>query len=342
MSVFVKMTMKINFIKKIIELLIPYGLMKKHRIKKNELKLNEIGSLDGPVLYNKNGGKINVYYLSDSGSLGFQFYSFTEYREPREIFWDRNNIALNIHFYSHQNIKRTIGKPRKKFAIIVETESIDPIPYKYLLNNPNAAREFDAIFTHSEKILNRYENTKFIPAGGVWYGMGRYGGKLDSLAYTKKEKNVSIVSSNKKMCELHVLRMKMAEYLKGKGLADAFGTFDGGNNIKISESLQNYRYSIIIENTIESYCFTEKILNCFAAMTIPIYLGAPKIGDFFNKDGIIFLDKKNALEKIQSIINSCNEENYWALKDALIDNYNRVLEYTCQEDYISNNYKELL
>ncbi len=329
-------------IKKIIEMLMPYGLVKRHRIKKSVLKLEDIGPLNGPSLYNKNGDKVNIYYLSDSGSLGFQFYSFTEYREPREILWDRTNIALNIHFYSHQNIKMTIGKPAKKFGIIVETESIDPISYRYVLNNPSAVREFSAIFTHSEKILNRYENAKFIPAGGLWYGLERYGGKLDDLAYEKKEKNVSIVSSNKRMCELHVLRIAMAEYLKKRGLADAFGTFDGGNSIRISKSLEKYRYSIVIENSIESYCFTEKILNCFAAMTIPIYLGAPKIGEFFNIDGIIVLDKKNALEKIDSIIDFCNEENYLARKEALIDNYKRVLEYTCQEDYISNNYKGLL
>ena len=35
---------------------------------------------------------------------------------------------------------------------------------------------------------------------------------------------------------------------------------------------------------------TEKVNDCFLTGTIPIYLGAPDIGDYYNLDGIIVMD----------------------------------------------------
>ena len=144
------------------------------------------------------------------------------------------------------------------------------------------------------------------------------------------------------MCPLHLLRIEMAKALKANGTADAYGTFDGGPYIKISESLTDYRYSVIVENSTEPYCFTEKIMNCFAAMTIPIYIGASKISEFFNPDGIIVMSEKTALEKIGEIIKNCNEQNYMSRKEAILDNYKRINSYYCQEDYICAKYGKIL
>ena len=45
----------------------------------------------------------------------------------------------------------------------------------------------------------------------------------------------------------------------------------------------------VFENGQYETYFTEKLLDCFATGTIPVYLGAPDIGNYFNKDGIIDL-----------------------------------------------------
>lgn len=39
--------------------------------------------------------------------------------------------------------------------------------------------------------------------------------------------------------------------------------------------------------------FTEKILDCFTTGTIPIYQGAPDIGDYCNAEGIVVIDDDN-------------------------------------------------
>ena len=111
-------------------------------------------------------------------------------------------------------------------------------------------------------------------------------------------------------------------------------------NIKIAESLTNYRYSFAIENNINEFYFTEKLLNCFASMKIPIYLGAEKIDKFFNKDGIIIIKEKD-LENIDNIIDKCNKADYEDRKEAILDNFERVKKYLCVEDFLYETYPEL-
>jgi len=160
---------------------------------------------------------------------------------------------------------------------------------------------------------------------------------LDAKAYEKKQKDVSIVSSNKENCDLHRFRIDVARRCKKEGIADTFGTFDGGTYSDISESLKEYRYSIIVENTISDYFFCEKITNCFAAQTIPIYLGARKIDEFFNADGIIHIEMKD-LNEIENIIKQCDEKEYLSRLPAIMDNYERVQEYLNMDDYLYTRY----
>ena len=66
--------------------------------------------------------------------------------------------------------------------------------------------------------------------------------------------------------------------------------------------------------------FTEKILDCFATYTIPIYYGCPNIGDFFNIDGIIVFD---TVDDLINKVNHLTEEDYYSRKNAMKDNYDR-------------------
>jgi len=72
-------------------------------------------------------------------------------------------------------------------------------------------------------------------------------------------------------------------------------------------------------------------------MTVPIYLGAEKIATFFNSDGIIEIGIKD-IDSIDHILGQCNEKDYLSRISAIVDNYNRVKDYMCIEDYICNKY----
>ena len=137
---------------------------------------------------------------------------------------------------------------------------------------------------------------------------------------------------------MHIVRKKLAFKCKNESLADTYGNFDGGNYVNVEKYLKDYRYSIAIENDITPYFFTEKILNCFAAQTIPIYLGATEIGRFFNANGIIQIGLEDC-EHIENILKHCTPEEYERRLPAVIDNFNRAMRYVSQtrfdELYIS-------
>lgn len=317
---------------------LPYGIVhKKMDIRQTITDFTHFS----PVVFNAEGEKMHFFYLQDYVSTHSP-YSFIspEYSKTKHIIWDRYNTALQIHFYSHSNIFHSKETAKKKFGILIESEQIVPNDYKRVIEEKGIIKEFAGIFTCSDRILNKYSNAFFAPGGGVWYASSFGGGSMDENAYEKKSKNISLVSSNKTMCELHEYRKNMAYYYKGTNIVDTFGTFNGGRIIPISESLTEYRYSIVIENAISEFYFTEKIMNCFAAMTIPIYVGAKKIGEFFNSDGIIEINPMD-FGKLDEILCRCCQEDYMERREAIIDNYNRVQQYRCYEDYIYEHYSDM-
>ena len=76
-------------------------------------------------------------------------------------------------------------------------------------------------------------------------------------------------------------------------------------------------------------------------MTIPIYMGARKIGDFFNTDGIIRVEEAT-MESILNAIRQCTEKYYEEHIPAILDNFNRVYEFVCVEDYLMEHYRSNL
>jgi hypothetical protein len=316
--------------------ILPYGISN-YFIKRNE-SLIEIPSSEEPPVYNEYGQKLKTIFLQDEQSK-HEPYRFVTCRYPKYILWDRNNYGLKNHVYSHMKILSPKGKPVKKFAFFIESEAIESEHYKIFDTHKGLSNDFDLIFTHSERLLDTYKNAVFVPGAGVWYGTAKHGGIMNSEQYKMKTENISIVSSEKTMCELHKFRIALARHYKKSGTVDTFGTFDGGKFSKIVDTLEKYRYSIVVENDISPYWFTEKIMNCFASMTIPIYIGATKIADFFNADGIIQASASD-FDLIDKIVANCNENDYELRVAAMIDNYNRVQKYLCLEDYLYTRYKE--
>ena len=136
---------------------------------------------------------------------------------------------------------------------------------------------------------------------------------------------ISMIASNKKMCEGHRLRLQWVERLWGQ--VDMYGR--GFNEIALKEEgLCDYMFSIAIENGQYGTYFTEKLLDCFATGTIPVYLGAPDIGNYFNKDGIIDLTEQFDV----------SDQIYYNKMNAIVDNLNRVKKMEVLEDFIWENY----
>lgn len=279
---------------------------------------------DYPKIYNRDGEEIKLFFLLDSNSAHYPYGT----REPKYFLWDRYNYALKSHFYTDAFAFTQLGKPDKKFCMLVESTAVIPQVCKQVLQKKNyMENEYNLVFTHNEEILNTLSNARYVPfSGSPVYG------RNDSSAispenYMNKDKDISIIASRKAWLKMHVVRQDTARKCKRIGLADTFGEFAGGGEwVPIELPFKHYRYSIVIENDITSYYFTEKIANCFISQTIPIYLGASHITDFFNPDGIIQISLQD-LDNLEAVLKQCTPQEYERRLPAVLDNFQRVQEF---------------
>lgn len=316
--------------------ILPYGYINKKE--SSRIRFGEEAA-DAPEVYNARGEKMHVFYLQNSLNAHTP-YSMVAGRISDRILWDRFNKGLPVHFYSHEDMFKTADTAKRMFGVLRESESIVPQDYERLLSEPGAAEKFERIFTHSARILDRFSNAVFVPSYGVWYGTKRQGGEMSDSAFERKCKDISVIASSKAITDSHKLRLKIAREAVKDPRVDGYGSGCGRFLEKKAEALTDYRYSIAVENGVFDNYFTEKILDCFASMTVPIYIGAPNIGDFFNTNGIICLSEKDT-GNIDKILASCTEADYMNRLDAIKDNYARVQKYLDFESYILDNYPEL-
>lgn len=286
--------------------------------------------IDGtmPKIYNAEGRLLETYFIKNRHSQHAPFG-----HEGKYFFWDRYNYGLDTHFYGPESMTKTLGNPQIKYGMLTESRTIVPQDYEVFHRHKGLEKEFKYIFTYDEKILNEIENARFYPvAAGIWNH------RMKDETYREKDRDLSILSSDKTMCELHRFRLELARMCKREGLADTYGRFDGGEYVQsVDETLDRYRFSLIIENDISDYYFSERLTSCFAAQTIPVYLGARKIAEFFDIDGMILLEKPD-LEEAKQKIRECTRENYEARLPSVFRNYERVREYVNMQDYLYEHY----
>ena len=264
-------------------------------------------------------------------------------RDSEYINWDRELKNLNNPiFYSHMEMFKInkLNTPKENsYGLIFESRGIDLQTYSSV---ESLIPKFNKVFTHNSEYLKKYENCKWIPGGGIWVG-----GRSDAphgegeIKIQEKTKLCSMVSSNKQMCVGHLTRLGIMNLLKDNAQVDKF--FGGGGPgqegwIPIFRSLKDYMFSIVIENYVDDLYITERILNCFATGTIPIYLGAPNIGSIFNEKGIIQLVHLPTIEEFNNMINNLNADFYYERMDAIKENFERCKQYKSMEDYIYNTY----
>lgn len=300
------------------------------RFGKYRIQIEREYDIDGttPKIYNAEGHPLETYFIKNRHSRHAPFG-----HEGKYFFWDRYNYGLDTHFYGPEAMTGTLGKPAVKYGMLTESRTIVPKDYEVFHRNRGLEKDFRYIFTYDDRILNEIENARFYPvAAGIWNSEMREG------RYREKDRDLSILSSDKVMCALHRFRLELARLCKREGLADTFGRFDGGGYVeKVDETLNRYRFSMIIENDVSDYYFSERLTSCFAAQTVPVYLGARRIGDFFNTDGMILLGSAD-LEEAESLIAECTRERYEAMLPAVLDNYERVKEYVNMQDYLYEHY----
>ena len=217
----------------------------------------------------------------------------------------------------------------KNIALLLEPRSMLGDADRYVEEH---ADYFRYIFTHDSKLLS-LPQARELNWGDVWL-----------TTNSPKTKGISICTSYKNWCTLHKTRLELAEYYKDRPEVDVFCGDWNNPNIPVVEAkdyLEHYKYSIIVENDIDDYWYTEKILNCFATKTVPIYIGARKIGERFNEGGII---KAQLFRDVLDIVATLDiNADYESRKAAIEDNFERVKPYNVKwKERFFRNYRGLL
>lgn len=168
---------------------------------------------------------------------------------------------------------------------------------------------FRSILTHNKNLIESSKKYKFFPYNDTWIKYNQY---------TNKSKLISMILSNKCMVEGHRFRYDIYKNLPAG--VDVFGRHINTIDDKTT-GLNDYYFSIAMENCKEDYYYSEKLLDCFKTKTLPIYWGCPSIGNFFDIDGIITFDTK---DELYSILNTLTVDDYYSRLKAIENNYKLV------------------
>lgn len=293
--------------------------------------------------------------------------------KPKMFSWE-DDIDLDVELwvdYSLEEGIHTSKKKKYKYAWICESRSIVPFLsrlYETDEKGHKVAREitptlqamidaYDAIFTCDWGLINLHDKIHFSYAGSTlpWTK------PQDLLKIVpKKHKNCSFIASNKNICLGHSYRKEIYEYILEHNLdIDVYGTITGKDYfgecdncwqyggadgwMDKTSALVDYRYSIVMENDFYPSYFTEKLTDCFATGTIPIYLGSPDVYRWFDSEGII---QVNSLEELKDGIkyyddNDLWEENYKARLYHVNQNHKKLFNLRHPDDVLFGNIKEL-
>jgi len=262
--------------------------------------------------------KINLVGSSFShlthGNKGYSVHG----KESKYIKWEKNN-NIGITFYIDNQLDNAFVDNIKgiKYGWLLECKFLTPdILNRVKYNYEQYFEVFRYIFTNDKELLDLDSRFKWCPTGGFW---------IKEPKLYPKSKLISCISSNKCVIPGHFTRLEWVNKIKDR--VDLYGRgFSAISNKE--EGLCDYMFSVAIENAVYETYFTEKILDCFATGTIPVYLGTPDIGNYFNTDGIITL--------VDDFVVS--EEIYYDRIDAIKDNLERVKRFEVLEDFIFTTY----
>lgn len=221
------------------------------------------------------------------------------------------------------------GEQEKPVSISVDTfDFSDTTPFRvfWQLEPPeiinteknliDSHKFYDLILTWNEKVLAACPNAeKFI------FGTCRWAvDPKDDVDVSKKRFAVSYLTSSKTMCAGHHLRHEVFNSLPSTVVKHM-----SPPEIDKQSMLYPFQFSIIMENSQRPNWITEKLIDCLVSRTIPIYWGAPNVGEYFNAEGIFTF---NTVPELLGTLRSLTSNSYSDRASAVEDNLHKAMQYT--------------
>lgn len=251
---------------------------------------------------------------------------------PTYFDWYRGPEPKEICFFTDGSLLHVMNSDNscsKNIAFLIEPPSVNPHAYEWIRHNHSF---FDYVLTHNNELLSVDDKFVWFPHGGCWI-------EPEDYSIYQKTKNVSMIASNKKFTTGHRFRHNVIS-----SLGDKIDFICGRGHRPIDDkldALEDYRYSIVIENGQYETYFTEKLIDCFMTGTIPIYWGCSLKG-LFDEKGILYFNSTDELEEILNKISN-GEIIYDDTIHSICSNFEIAKQFTIAEDWIFKHFiKDLL
>lgn len=252
---------------------------------------------------------------------GFQHaFSSCGWEHPKVVEWNKTDHSgpISVHI-DGEVFSVPVNKSKLNIAWFCESPYFTRLYTKQFDIPEIKSRilsDFKFVFSNDKELIQRHPEINYLlPHACAW---------VKDKDVFPKTKLWSIIASGKNVAPghqfRHIIINTYKEYL------EVFGS--GYKHIKSkNEGLNDFRYSFAIENIISEGYFTEKITDCFATGTIPIYWGAQSVQDYFLEEGIVRLNDDFDL--------SLYDEDFYKSKEEVIrENFIKVIDFPLPEDYI--------
>ncbi len=204
-------------------------------------------------------------------------------------------------------------------------------------------KNFHTVIT-TRKDINHPNIINLHPAQPWWVGrkMKETGEINFSLTFNeleqspRKSKLISVISSNKGFTKGHNDRINFVKKLKDHfgNTLDVFGKGINGFEDKW-DTLKDYKYHIVLENSSFPDYWTEKLADCYLAEAFPFYYGCKNLDKYFPKESYKSIDIYNVEKTINTIEVAIKEDLYTkrlnVIKDAknLLMNTHNIFPMLC-------------
>lgn len=267
---------------------------------------------------------------------------------PYNIFPDKSRLRSDIEFISCNedncdlflvfdtinNVPKTVMRPDGCSWLLAYEPPVDI--YAYL---KDGYKNFDLVQSEwtdiDESLMDRVVREKY----PLFWGVEKTFAELESISindHTQKQDRVSGIISSANTLPGHKIRQKFINYIKDNNFDfDHFGV--GYNFIPDKfDGIFPYKYSIAMENSCHhNYC-TEKIVDCYVSLTMPIYWGCPNITDYFPAESMILINKDDLPGSLDIIKEAIRTDLWRKNLDAIIHARDLILNKYSLYPYICN------
>lgn len=223
-----------------------------------------------------------------------------------------------------QRTSRVVHCPRAHTVFITyEPSSVTLLSEAFL-------QQFGHVISCHEPHTVAHENVRFAapPLLSWGYDTSMEYEQIAAAPMPDKTKTLSTFCSEKSMSHtLHRQRLLFTRKLQAQlPELEVFGPGAGRVMQHKRPGIDPYRYHLVVENSLCPHYWTEKLSDAFLGWSLPFYVGAPNVCNYFPEQSLVQIDICNFRESLARIRRAIADNEYERRLPAIREARRRVLE----------------